>query len=126
MFGDHKWKIYKSSDLFVLPTFSENFGLSVAESLSSGVPVVVTCGAPWSLVDTIGCGWSIDIGVIPLVDCLRAAMSKNQKELHEMGERGRVWMVKDFSWVTFSVKMKLTYKWLLDQSRDKPDWVEIN
>ena len=36
IYGSQKVNIISSSDLFVLPTFSENFGIVIAESLSRG------------------------------------------------------------------------------------------
>ena len=37
--GEPKSRLYASADIFVLPTFSENFGLVIAEALAHGVPV---------------------------------------------------------------------------------------
>ena len=45
--GDAKAQLFRSADLYVLPTHSENFGISVAEALSHGVPSIVFHGAPW-------------------------------------------------------------------------------
>lgn len=45
---EKKWEAYCRADLFVLPTFSENFGIVVAEALYAGVPVITTKGTPWS------------------------------------------------------------------------------
>ena len=47
LYGDAKWTAYREADLFVLPTRSESFGMTVAESLAAGTPVIVTMGAPW-------------------------------------------------------------------------------
>lgn len=44
-------------DVFVLPTFGENFGHVVLEALMAGVPVVVGRDTPWQVVATEGAGW---------------------------------------------------------------------
>lgn len=38
----HKWAVYESASLFVLPSFSENFGNVVAEAMAMGCPVIVS------------------------------------------------------------------------------------
>jgi glycosyltransferase involved in cell wall biosynthesis len=40
--GDDKRRLYEQSDVFILPSDDENFGIGVAESLAHGVPVVAT------------------------------------------------------------------------------------
>lgn len=45
LFGDDKWDAYCSSDVFVLPTLNENFGIVIAESYLCGTPVITTKGA---------------------------------------------------------------------------------
>ena len=55
LYGDEKWSAYREADLFVLPTHSENFGITVAESLAAGTPAIVTRGAPWPGLDTHRC-----------------------------------------------------------------------
>jgi glycosyltransferase involved in cell wall biosynthesis len=40
--GDLKWGAYHYADVFVLPSHQENFGLSVAEALACGKPVLIT------------------------------------------------------------------------------------
>jgi glycosyltransferase involved in cell wall biosynthesis len=47
--GDNeKWTAYRRADVFVLPTYSENFGIVVAEALYAEIPVITTKGTPWS------------------------------------------------------------------------------
>ena len=40
--GDDKWAALADADIFVLPSYSENFGIAVLESLLCGVPVVIS------------------------------------------------------------------------------------
>ena len=40
--GDIKWALYKNAFMFILPSYSENFGMSVVEAMASGCPVVIS------------------------------------------------------------------------------------
>ena len=40
--GDVKWGAFQTAEAFVLPSHQENFGISVAESLSASVPVLIS------------------------------------------------------------------------------------
>lgn len=42
---------YQEAYLFVLPTYSENFGNVIGESLSCGTPVITTNNTPWGIID---------------------------------------------------------------------------
>lgn len=123
--GPEKMKAYQQADLFVLPTYSENFGLTVAEALAAGTPAIVTNGAPWAELDAYGAGWSIEIGVDPLIDCLRNALAQPRCALRNMGKAGQVWMNSEFSWGSIGQRMTRTYEWLLDHG-SRPDCVRID
>lgn len=89
VYGDEKWRLFRQSDVFVLPTYSENFGIVVAEALACGTPVVATKGTPWEELQTYRCGWWTEIGTQPLVDALNVFLSLDEQELEVMGENGR-------------------------------------
>lgn len=42
-----KWDYLSAADLMCLPSYSENFGLAVLESLFAGTPVLTTPATPW-------------------------------------------------------------------------------
>jgi len=125
LFGHAKWQAYADADIFILPSYSENFGMAVAEALASGIPAIVAKGAPWRGLETQGAGWWIDLGVDPLVACLEEAMAQPSTKLYEMGSRGREWMQSEFSWAEIALRMQATYCWILDGGI-KPDWVIEN
>jgi glycosyltransferase involved in cell wall biosynthesis len=124
LFGEEKLHAYRMASLFVLPTHSENFGMTVAEALAAGTPAIVSKGAPWSGLETHRAGWWIDIGVDPLIACLEKALRCSSSELEAMGHRGRTWMEKDFSWFRIAQMMGQTYHWIL-QGSAAPTWVRL-
>jgi len=103
---DDKWQAYARADLFVLPTYSENFGIVVAEALWAGVPVITTKGTPWQELETWKCGKWIDLpeeGSNPsnwpmLVSALEGVMLMSDDERREMGERGRRLVEEKYTW----------------------------
>ena len=95
---EEKWGAYARADLFVLPTYSENFGIVVAEALWAGVPVIATKGTPWQELNERDCGWWIDIGVEPLAAVLSEAMSLTDETRGEMGARGKNLVVEKYTW----------------------------
>jgi len=126
LYGDEKMQAYRDADLYVLPSYSENFGMTVAEALAMGTPAIVSKGAPWSGLVQEGAGWWCDIGVDPLVLSLKDAMARSPAALGTMGERGRAWMQKDFSWSGIGARMSATYQWLCDRSLPVPSWVRMD
>jgi glycosyltransferase involved in cell wall biosynthesis len=112
IYAHEKLAAYREADLFVLPTLNENFGLSVAECLTAGTPVISTVGAPWRGLETEGCGWWIAQGVEPLAQAMSRAMAIPRQELKAMGAKGRAWMERDFSWTGVALAMLELYLWL--------------
>lgn len=89
VYGDEKWKLFRVADFFILPTYSENFGIVVAEALATGTPVITTMGTPWQELKTEKCGWWIELNVENLKNAIAKALLLKPEELREMGVRGR-------------------------------------
>jgi len=114
VYGENKLRAYRQASLFILPTHSENFGMSVAEALAAGTPAIVTRGAPWSGLVEHAAGWWIDYGLDPLVGCLEQALSTSPQRLDEMGRAGHAWMQRDFCWERIAGQFVTTYQWMLE------------
>jgi glycosyltransferase involved in cell wall biosynthesis len=123
--GDAKWEAYRAAALFVLPTHSENFGISVAEALAAGTPVIVTKGAPWPQLEAQGAGWWIELGTEALVPALERAIDLGVETLSGMGQAGRAWMIRDYSWSRIGRTMAEVYLWLL-RGGSPPASVRVN
>jgi glycosyltransferase involved in cell wall biosynthesis len=120
--GQAKDTAYEEADLFLLPSFTENFGLAVAEALARSIPVLTTTGTPWSMLPARGCGWCVDPNVEDLSAALTLATSQTADTLGAMGAKGREWMATDFTWPQVAAQMKEVYEWVLGGG-PRPDCV---
>jgi glycosyltransferase involved in cell wall biosynthesis len=121
---DEKWALYRRSDLFVLPTFSENFGVVVAEALASGIPAITTVGAPWRDLDGHDCGWWIETGVDPLVQALADATTCTDEARLAMGRRGRKLVRTKYTWDAVAETLQSAYAWVLGTGSSSVLWQE--
>jgi len=109
-----KAALFENANLFVLPSFSENFGVVVAEALAHGLPVITTRGAPWEGLVNYGCGWWVEPTVDGLTEALREALCMDPASLCKMGEKGSEY-AKEFGWPDISLKTADVYRWVLGQ-----------
>lgn len=113
VYGEEKWHLFQSSDFFVLPTHSENFGLAIAESLASGTPVITTVGTPWHDLNDTNSGAWIEIGTQPLVETLRRFLALSDDELEAMGRNGRRLIEEKYSAHVMAKEMMEVYETLI-------------
>ena len=118
----NKWSVYAESDLFVLPSYSENFGVVVAEAMLMGLPVITTTATPWSILEEASCGWHIETGVEPLTATLRVAFDTPIDQLAAMGARGRLVVSERFDWGRIAQQMAGFYSWMVEGGV-RPAWV---
>ena len=104
-----KWQYYRSADLLIHPSVSENFGITIAEGLAAGLPVICTDGTPWADVRDCKCGWYIKANS---VDALAAALQEAtiSANLDEMGRRGRKLVEEHYTWAAVCDKMVRGYE----------------
>lgn len=110
VYGNEKWRLFQTSDFFVLPTHSENFGLAIAESLASGTPVITTVGTPWNDLNSSHAGAWIEIGTQPLVATLRQFLALSDEELGTMGRNGRKLIETKYSAKVMAEEMMGVYR----------------
>lgn len=122
LFGADKEQSYLSADFFVLPSYSENFGIVVTEALGYQMPVLTTTGCPWQELVTEKCGWWVSPTPEGIEQGLTAALGSSYAERTEMGARGRELVKQKYLWPAIASNMSIFYQWLLEQG-DKPDFV---
>jgi glycosyltransferase involved in cell wall biosynthesis len=123
--GERKRSVLSTAAVLVLPSHSENFGMTVAEALAHGTPVITTTATPWREIQAKRCGWFVRPEEGELTAALTDAMHRPLHELQEMGERGRVWMRAEYSWSMIGERLRASYAWMIEGGTP-PSWIHLD
>ncbi len=81
--GQDKNDALSGSDCFVLPSRKENFGISVVEALSAGLPVLISRNVYiWKTIIETGGGWACDCSIESIAGSITHIL-KNPSELKD-------------------------------------------
>jgi glycosyltransferase involved in cell wall biosynthesis len=107
--GSEKERLFAAARLFVLPSYSENFGNTVLEAMRRGIPVVVTpeVGAA-EIVRSCGAGLVVEGNPEPLGSAI-SLLSADLVLARAMGEAGRAHAAAHFSWDHVAAQMEDLY-----------------
>ena len=122
-YGKEKIQEYKNANLFVLPTYSENFGMVIAEAMASGVPVITTTGTPWKVLANEKIGWWTCPEIEKIRYAMIEAMSLKSEERIRLGLKSREVIIRNFSIEAVSSMYKHLYQWLYDSNNPVPEFV---
>lgn len=102
---------------FVLPSYSENFGLAVAEAMAAGVPVLISDRVNiWREVEAAGAGLIAPPEVAPFADLI-AKLARDPAQAAAMGANGRTLVRTRFAWERIARELEGVYRSLAEQSR---------
>jgi glycosyltransferase involved in cell wall biosynthesis len=111
--GELKSALLQAADLFVLPSYYENFGIAVAEAMVAGVPVIISDQVHiWHQVRDSESGWVGTTDVESLVELLRFAL-QNPAECRRRGLRAQEYALQNFSWEAIARQMIQAYNQIL-------------
>lgn len=112
IYGAAKEQCLGEAQLFFLVSKSENFGISAAEAMAKGLPVITSKEIPWSCVESEGLGWWVPGQIEPLAEAIDAATQLDPKELARIGGRGRDYARNAFGWDRIAKDFIQTYRWM--------------
>jgi glycosyltransferase involved in cell wall biosynthesis len=108
--GEDKDILLQGSSAFVLPSFSENFGIAVAEALVAGLPVVITPGI--QIATEIG---NAEAGLIveSEIDAVAGAIAQllhSPGLRQKLGQNGKKLAESRYSWGAIAQDLALAYE----------------
>lgn len=107
--GQDKDLLLQGSDMFVLPSFSENFGIAVAEAMAAGLPVVITPGiqiAPE--VASFQAGLVVKDELEPLAEAI-AQLLKSPNLRQQLGKNAKQLVRQQYSWEAIAQNLASVY-----------------
>jgi len=105
--GPAKEEALGRASLMVAPSYTENFGMVVAEGLAYGLPVIAGKGMPWQKMEEVGCGVWVDNDPATLAAAIERL---SRMDLEAMGDAGRRWMEREFGWDAIAKRMIDLYR----------------
>ncbi|MEK9154613.1 MAG: glycosyltransferase [Patescibacteria group bacterium] len=116
LLGDDKISAYQDSNVFVLPSYAENFGQAVVESMACGLAVVVTKNVGIAPnIEKAAAGLVIEKGEKQLTEAILKILS-NPELAKKIGETARQLVKIEFSWPKIANKFIKEYNNLIIKS----------
>ncbi len=116
--GEEKLSLLRDSDVFVLPSYDENFGVAVAEAMASGLPVCVSKGVNISpKIKEYGAGIVTGYQPEEIASALESLLNDDSLRI-EMGGNGKRLVEEVYNWRIIGQRLKELYEAIL--SGNKP------
>ncbi|MBD1896746.1 hormogonium polysaccharide biosynthesis glycosyltransferase HpsP [Coleofasciculus sp. FACHB-129] len=111
--GESKTAFLQDADVFVLPSYYENFGIAVAEAMCNGTPVVISDQVYiWEEIKQVEAGWVCTCDVDSLTKQLRDSLV-DASERQRRGINAQEYALKNYSWKAIAQTTIKAYKQIL-------------
>lgn len=105
---------YVDADVFVLPSYTENFGLTVVEAMACNTPVVISDHVNiWREVQEAGAGIVVSLDLRAVADAICRLLA-DKLEARAMGTSGRLAVEKNYAWPRIVKQLTLVYRKLIE------------
>jgi glycosyltransferase involved in cell wall biosynthesis len=111
--GELKLGLLQDADLFVLPSYYENFGIAVAEAMAVGTPVVISDRVHiWQEIAAASAGWITSCEVATLTAAILEALQSSGIR-KQRGENARRLVQEKYSWSAIALQTIQAYQDIL-------------
>lgn len=119
--GGLKRGAFAASSVFVAPSYSEGFSMSVLEAMAAGLPCVLTTGCNFPEADEARVAYVTDVDAEKFATALMAALN-DPPAARALGERARQFVLASYTWDQIATKFQtLVYNLLPEQPKHKAE-----
>lgn len=113
--GDRKAALLQAADLFVLPSYYENFGIAVAEAMLAGLPVLISDQVHiWDTIQQTDSGWICECNEASLIQQLKEALML-PAERTRRGQNAQQCAKDEYSWEAIAAQAIGIYQNILGE-----------
>ncbi|MFB2898177.1 glycosyltransferase [Aerosakkonemataceae cyanobacterium BLCC-F50] len=113
--GKDKDLLLQGSDIFVLPSFSENFGIAVAEALANGLPAIVTPDIQIAPEISRANAGLIVPGEEAAVANAIAQLLSTPEQRYQLAENGKKLVKERYSWNAIACQLTEVYRTIIEK-----------
>lgn len=114
--GSLKYAALAAVDLYVAPSYSEGFSLSVLEGMASGLPCVFTTGCNFPEAAIAQAAEVVEIDADAIAQAMRRQLA-NPEAAKALGHRAQQFIFQHYTWDQVAAKLHQVYIDILDQQK---------
>ena len=110
--GNLKYAALAAANIYVAPSYSEGFSVSVLEGMASGLPCVITTGCNFPEAEIEKAALVVEIDAKKITDALLWCLV-NPEEAKQIGDRSRQFIFENYTWDKIAIKLEKIYSNIL-------------
>jgi glycosyltransferase involved in cell wall biosynthesis len=111
--GELKYAALAAASLYVAPSYSEGFSMSVLEGMAAGLPCIITTGCNFPEAAAAKAAVVVDINAEAVAEALETCLG-HPEQSKMMGDRARQFILENYTWDKIAKSLIKVYEKIID------------
>lgn len=111
--GTLKYAALAAANLYVAPSYSEGFSISILEAMAAGKPSIITTGCNFPEAAHAKAAYIVDININAVANALIECLNYPE-QAQKIGARARELIMQNYTWESAAQKLVEVYKTILN------------